>query len=706
MFYPALLLLSLLCAWSGAATADASSPDGRVISHILDVRLDPTNGAIELTDQLQWSGGDAHALEFFVHPSLEVKAVDGRLEPLFTRPGHYRLMPASHPRRATIRLSGSFNEGLRSSTRSGYDRGIQSTRGRIAADGVYLGPESLWYPDSDGALHRYDLRVEVPTGWTAMSSGSEVEPARFRETHTLEGIWLIAGRFSVYRDGRAAVYLRTPDADLAARYLQATRRYLDEYEALLGPYPYARFSLVENTWESGFGMPAFTLLGPRVIRLPFILHSSYPHEILHNWWGNGVYVDMREGNWSEGLTTYLADHHIQQQRGQGPRYRRRALQRYADLAAQSGDFPLSRFRFRHNNAAQAVGYGKAMMLFHMLRQRIGDTAFIEGLRHFYTDERFRFADYADLQRHFERVSGQDLSGFFVQWVQREGAPILDARVVDRPRADAHGHSVTLALGQAAPKPYSLDVVIAVALANGETVLESVRLDTATAHHTLGPYPDRPTSIQVDPYFDLFRVLAPGEAPLTLNALFGADEVLILLPSLADAAEREAYTALAQTWAAGNEHIRVARDTDVARLPEHTAVWLLGDGNRHLTDRPGAFDALDDASTLVTTLPRNQPGAARGWLRMGSTARSEETARALARRLLHYGSYSYLVFEDPRSRAGHRGEWPATGSPLLITLEPAAAGPVPPPRSALRPSGEASRAPAPSIKAPSGKAPPR
>ena len=31
-------------------------------------------------------------------------------------------------------------------------------------------------------------------------------------------------------------------------------------------------------------MPSFTLLGSSIIRFPFILNSSFPHEILHNWW--------------------------------------------------------------------------------------------------------------------------------------------------------------------------------------------------------------------------------------------------------------------------------------------------------------------------------------------------------------------------------------------------------------------------------------
>ena len=89
------------------------------------------------------------------------------------------------------------------------------------------------------------------------------------------------------------------------------------YSKLLAPYPYKKFALVENSQQTGYGMPSFTLLGSRVIRFPFILHTSYPHEILHNWFGNGVYIDPDSGNWAEGLTTYLSDHILLEQKGKG-----------------------------------------------------------------------------------------------------------------------------------------------------------------------------------------------------------------------------------------------------------------------------------------------------------------------------------------------------------------------------------------------------
>ena len=178
------------------------------------------------------------------------------------------------------------------------------------------------------------------------------------------------------------------------------------YRSLIGPYPYGKFALVENFWETGYGMPTFTLLGPEVVRFPFIINSSYPHEILHNWWGNSVFVDYQSGNWCEGLTAYLADHLIAEQRGAGDEYRRSTLQRYRDYVKAGRDFPLSEFRARSSAAEEAVGYGKALMGDHMLRRAIGDEGFRKVVARFYHDFRGKRATFRDLQRTAETVSGR------------------------------------------------------------------------------------------------------------------------------------------------------------------------------------------------------------------------------------------------------------------------------------------------------------
>jgi hypothetical protein len=67
---------------------------------------------------------------------------------------------------------------------------------------------------------------------------------------------------------------------------------------------------------AGFGFPSYTLIGGTVLRLPFIIHTSLGHEIAHCWWGNGVLVDDDGGNWSEALTTYVADYLYQEKKSE------------------------------------------------------------------------------------------------------------------------------------------------------------------------------------------------------------------------------------------------------------------------------------------------------------------------------------------------------------------------------------------------------
>ena len=230
-----------------------------------------------------------------------------------------------------------MNFGL-SAQREEYTRGFRETKGLIGPEGVYLSGASFWYPHVGPGLVTFALDVTLPEGWHVISQGDGTSRdadgvARWRTTAAMDEIYLVGGPLRVWQDRAGAVetlvYLHEDDAGLADKYLAATAQYLEMYRGLIGPYPYSKFALVENFWETGYGMPSFTLLGPSIVRFPFILTSSYPHEILHNWWGNSVFVDYESGNWCEGLTAYLADHLIQEQRGRGAEHRRATLQKYA-----------------------------------------------------------------------------------------------------------------------------------------------------------------------------------------------------------------------------------------------------------------------------------------------------------------------------------------------------------------------------------------
>ena len=454
------------------------------------------------------------------------------------------------------------------------------------------------------------------------------------------------------------------------------------YRSLIGPYPYSKFALVENFWETGYGMPSFTLLGPEIIRFPFIITSSYPHEILHNWWGNSVFVDYQTGNWCEGLTVYLADHLIQEQRGAGDQYRRSTLQKYRDYVKGSRDFPLTEFRARESAATEAVGYGKTLMAFHMLRRRLGDAKFQRFLARFYREFKGRRAAFSDVRHAAEQVAGEDLSGFFDEWVTRTGAPSLAVDAAT-PRRAASGWIVEGTLKQTQKDaPYALDVPLVV-----QTSAGAVRADVRFADGGRdAPFavevPSPPVDLRVDPYFDVFRRLDPRETPPSIGQIFGEPQILAVTAAGEGPAAAARYGRLLDGWRSDSHQVAVEPDERVDHMPNASSLWLLGRENRvarALFARQPGVEIAEDSVTidghrvpfanhtivLVMRHPVNAEKAI-GWIAADPSA----ALPGLGRKLPHYGKYSYLAFEGEEPANVLSGQWQAADSPLVVDLRPA------------------------------------
>ena len=671
------------------------------ISHELQVLLQPEQQRLVVNDKITFPQA-VESLTLRLHAGLEPKfsslqgVVESRLDSrsYAVETWSLTLPPGTHA--LQVDYEGSIHHALGSS-RAEQARGFRSTSGIINSEGVYLSAASHWYPHLEGwPTMVFSLDVSLPAGWSSVSQGKHsILKSTDESIHEnwlidspQEEIYLIAAEFQKYSQKTsqpsgeilAQVFLRKPDPRLASKYLDATQRYLTMYEQLLGSYPYSKFALVENFWETGYGMPSFTLLGPKVIRLPFILNSSYPHEILHNWWGNGVYVDFATGNWSEGLTAYLADHLIKEQQGQGAAYRQQSLQKYRDYAAINRDFPLNEFRSRHSSATEAVGYGKTMMMFHMLRKKLGDDRFVQGLQKFYEDFQFRVAGFSDLQAVFEAVAKQPLDNFFSQWVERSGAPDLVLRQTGM-MPSTHGYLLELTIEQAQQGPaYSLDIPVAVTL-QGDTEAELRYVSMTKKQQTFNlALSAEPLRIDIDPQFDLFRKLALTETPPAFTRLFGAPELYVILPSNSDSKLKTAWEAFATDLShMGPEKISVVWDNDIDSLPEDTAVVILGWKNifaaevqTMMENHPAAFSVdsiqLDGNSTkksdhafaLVTRRP-NSSGDFNALALI--TADDAAALPGLGRKLPHYHKYSYLGFagDEPENRI--KGRWPVSNSPM-------------------------------------------
>ncbi|WP_078488268.1 M1 family metallopeptidase [Solemya velesiana gill symbiont] len=661
--------------------------DIQTIHHNLQMTINPGEGTLQAEDRLTLPTATSE-VEFLLHAGLEVTPLThgARIQLIeeiqsSVRVKRYKVILPKPATEVAVGYQGAIKHKMRRISQ-GYAGGREATAGVISEKGVFLGLSSFWYPAIDFYPISFDLDARLPEGWSTVSQGVQDEKGVWRGQSPQDEIYLVAGRYHRYtKPGNVAesqVYLSTPDEKLAERYLKATQEYLSLYQRLLGPYPYKKFALVENFWETGYGMPSFTLLGPKVIRLPFIIVTSYPHEILHNWWGNSVFVDYQTGNWSEGLTSYLADHLMKEQAGNGAQYRRDTLQSYADYVAKAEDFPLTAFRGNHGQVSQAVGYGRTLMFFHMLRQKLGDDLFVAGLRRFYRDNLFRVAGFDDIRKAFEAVSEENLEAAFKQWTGRTGAPAFAVKDIKVTQFGIR-YTVSGRIEQTQDgAPFSVSIPVFTQVEEHDSLIRrSIEVSERSATFKLS-FKKRPLRMRFDPRFDIFRQLDPSEIPSSFGQLFGAKKVTFVLPADATRTIRRAYEQMAEHWADADNSIEITWDADIESLPKDRAVWLLGASNSfanlfdaHIRENSIAINnelfELDNFSAALTRRHPENSDLTLGLI----TLHDRDAVKGMVRKLPHYSKYSYTVFDGYQLANKAKGQWPTENSALTVVLDESA-----------------------------------
>ncbi len=460
---PVLILLCLLLGMNVPGLSSAQ--DGRfdLRHHDMKVTLDPSSHRVAVRDRVTFQGIGSEVKEVAVtlnkalvaaSVSREGKSLPFRSRALSTsaapdaggttqpdpRRAHEIVVALDQPVRAgeTFALDFDYAGEIRDPPREPRHLRFvtpSETSGHIGPEGVYIGPETYWYPDVPDSLASYRVIVKTSTGWELIGQGELVDrittPAEtittWNTSAPTEGLTMAAGKFVVktQKNGSTeiATYFYPDEAGLADEYLKAAAEYLETYSALLGPYPFPRFSIVENFFASGLGMPSYTLLGAGSIRRHYTQPYALGHEIVHSWIGNHVFNDGG-GNWVEGLTTYLANYYWYELKGDTQKARderRMMLLSYAVYVTPEQDYPIGRFKRKADQRDSAIGYSKAAMVFHMLRREIGDAAFFGGLKRLAAEYGGRRVGWRELEDLFGKTASRDLRPFFARWIEQPGA---------------------------------------------------------------------------------------------------------------------------------------------------------------------------------------------------------------------------------------------------------------------------------------------
>ena len=671
--------------------AAVSQATGLSAHHNLQIELFPAAGKLTGIDDIAIKSAAARVLEFHISKRVSQLKVEVNKNPhnFNFENGRIKLIleppEQSADLQVTIYYAGIFDDPVPerpvNADNPGY--GVTAT---ISEKGSFLLAGAGWYPELAGSQATYRLKVKAPAGLIAVTAGRSLghktdqgqTESTWEVDYPVEGLSLSVARYVVATKsvGRvtAATYLLPPNQDLAQSYLEATAGYIALYSDLFGPYPFQKFAVVENFFPTGFGFPSYTLMGGRVLRLPFIIHTSLGHEIAHCWWGNGVYVDYAQGNWSEALTTYVADYLFKEMKSKQAAldYRRQWLRNFSTLVRPANDFPLDQFVSRHSPNSKAIGYDKGAMVFHMIRRQLGEEAFWNALRDVYRDRLFQKTSWSDLQQAFETRGQHSLKEFFDQWIHRKNAPRF---AMDNVQLD-HSAGKWKVRGQIIQKDPHYTILINLALEAGtERIIRKIEISGETTAFEMTSS-ERPRRLSADPDFDTMRLLYAAEIPPAVNNIKGSPSVQIVLSEPLQPEIKKAAETLALSLGLKNYQFVSEREVRPSQLAEND-ILLIGQPEQRtllpqmpdqVSIQPGSFtlhntlyNASTDAFFGVFHHPFNPKRIAAVFI-----PSSDRFADMVARKITHYGKYSYLAFQSGKNM--DKGTWPVEKSPLVHEWE--------------------------------------
>jgi len=162
------------------------------------------------------------------------------------------------------------------------------------------------------------------------------------------------------------------------------------------------------------------------------LESLLAHEIAHQWFGDAVTeTDWRHLWLSEGFATYFTLLYMEHTYGTDTLKASLKADREKIIGfSKKRKTPVVDTTV-HSNYMQllnANSYERGGWVLHMLRRKIGDESFWAGIRQYFKDYNGRNAGTDDFRIEMEKASGQDLKGFFTQWLYTAAMPELQVNL--------------------------------------------------------------------------------------------------------------------------------------------------------------------------------------------------------------------------------------------------------------------------------------
>jgi len=218
-------------------------------------------------------------------------------------------------------------------------------------------------------------------------------------------------------------YMYPEDLAYAQARTPVTVDIMNLFADLFEPYPYAneKYGHAQFGWGGGMEHTTVSFMGS-------LSRGLIAHELGHQWFGDKVTCGSWQDIWlNEGFATYLSGLVIEDFDGASDfrAWRQDKIGSITDSPDGSVYVPAQDTTSVNRIFSSRLSYNKGSMVLHMLRKKLGDAVFFQGLKDYLADPAlaYGYAKTPDLIRNIEAAAGgEDLSEFFEDWIYGEGYP--------------------------------------------------------------------------------------------------------------------------------------------------------------------------------------------------------------------------------------------------------------------------------------------
>jgi aminopeptidase N len=307
-----------------------------------------------------------------------------------------------------------------------------------------------WWPckqDLNDKIDSIDVYITAPSQYTSVANGMQISQVTHtngtKTTHFSHDYpipaYLVAIAVTNYQIFTQTAgtspntfpivnYLYPENFTSASNSLAVTLPIMNLFETLFETYPYSaeKYGHAQFSWGGGMEHTTVSFMGS-------FGRELIAHELGHQWFGNKITCGSWNDIWlNEGFATYLSGLVVENLDGSTPfvNWKNGLINNITSQNGGSVYVPESDINNVNRIFSGRLSYNKGAMVVHMLRYKIGDAAFFQGMKNYLLDDdlAFGYANTADLKSHLETVSGMSLTEFFNDWVYGQGYPSYQFQV--------------------------------------------------------------------------------------------------------------------------------------------------------------------------------------------------------------------------------------------------------------------------------------